>query len=507
MLLSALQLPPGTEVTGPLDVDVTGAGLDSREVGPGDLYAALPGAHVHGASFAADVLARGVRAILTDPAGRTLVENAAHVGRAPTLLVHPEPRAVLGWIAAAIHGTDPAHPRLLGVTGTNGKTTTTYLLDALMRALGHRTGLIGTVATVIDGDEVPSVRTTPEAPALHSLFARMRAASVDTCLMEVSSHALSQHRVDGARFAVAGFTNLTQDHLDYHGTMEEYFAAKAKLFTPEFAESGVVVLADSWARELARIATIPVVTLAEAHTADASDADYTVDISGDADFVLTGPGGLRIVGRSPLPGGYNVMNTCLALVMALRAGEDPARVAGAAASFTVTVPGRMEVVSPAAPRAIVDYSHSPDALAHVLGSITADPLVVVFGAGGDRDHSKRATMGAAAAAGADVVIVTDDNPRSEDPALIRAAVESGITRALAEGTARVSPANVRTIASRAEAIAAGVAAAGENGTLVVAGKGHETGQEIQGVKHHFDDREQTREAVARYRVHTGNGKV
>lgn len=511
MLLSELELPAAVRVLGDPHLDVSGVSHDSRTVAPGDLYAALPGANVHGARFAPELLRSGVRAVLTDDAGLAAIRAALAesgedaLAERTTFLVVADPRAHLGHIAAQVRGTDRESPLLIGITGTNGKTTTTYMVDGLLTALGHTTGVIGTVATLIAGRRQSSVRTTPEAPELHALFARMREAGVDTCAMEVSSHALSQHRVDGAHFRVVGFTNLSQDHLDFHGSMEEYFAAKAQLFTPEFADSGVIVLADDWARRLADRAEIPVVTISR----DPADApDYRITDEADGAFTLTGAG-LSLRARSPLPGDFNVLNTALALVLLLRTGIEPAALAAHARTFGAPVPGRMEVVHPADPRVIVDYSHTPDAIAQVLAGLDGGPgpLAIVVGAGGDRDRGKRQAMGRAAATEADVVIVTDDNPRSEDPAAIRAAVLAGVEQALADGSARVPRTAVREIGPRAEAIAAGIAAAGAGGTLVIAGKGHETGQEIAGVVHDFDDREQTRAALASRGAETGTGRV
>src|SRR5690606_10818498 len=232
MKLSDLDLPADARILGDADRAVAGVSQDSRQAAAGDLWAALPGARVHGASFAAEVLGRGVDAVLTDARGLALLREAADDLGSLTVVLVEEPRAVLGAISAQVFATDPAQPRLYGLTGTNGKTTTAYILDALLRGMGRTTGLIGTVETTIAGVREPSVRTTPEAPDLHRLFRTMREHGVEDCTMEVSSHALAQHRVDGALFRVAGFTNLSQDHLDFHPSMDDYFEAKATLFTP-----------------------------------------------------------------------------------------------------------------------------------------------------------------------------------------------------------------------------------------------------------------------------------
>ncbi|GAA4508146.1 UDP-N-acetylmuramoyl-L-alanyl-D-glutamate--2,6-diaminopimelate ligase [Brevibacterium yomogidense] len=507
MRLSDLRLPPTARIIGEADRAVSGVSQDSRSATAGDLWAALPGARVHGATFAPDVLGRGVGAVLTDDEGLRIIRASVDDLDRVSIVVVGAPRAVLGGISAQVFGTDPEAPRLFGLTGTNGKTTTAFILDALLVRLGHTTGLIGTIATSIAGVREVSERTTPEAPDLHRLFARMRSRGVDVCSMEVSSHALTQHRADGAVFSVSGFTNLSQDHLDFHPTMEDYFAAKAKLFTPEHSCSGVIVVEDEWGARMSRDATIPVRTLS-------SDPDLGPDylLTRDDDperFALVLPGGGTVHARSPLPGDFNRTNTALALAMLHRAGEPVGRLEAACADLEVVVPGRMERVHDTAPLAVVDYSHTPDALDKVLGGLdgTGSPLVVVVGAGGDRDPSKRHAMGAAAAQRADVVIITDDNPRSEDPAAIRSAVLEGARDAIAQGTARVTAEDLRELSSRGEAIIAAVDLAGADGTVLVAGKGHETGQEIGGRKLPFDDRERTREAIASRTAHIAAGRV
>jgi UDP-N-acetylmuramoyl-L-alanyl-D-glutamate--2,6-diaminopimelate ligase len=479
-------VPPGTA-----DVVVTGACLDSRAVRPGDLYAALPGARTHGARFTGAAAGSGAVAVLTDRDGAALAAGAG----LPVLVV-PDPRGVLGAVAAYVQGEPATKLRMYGVTGTNGKTTTTYLLDAALRRGGRSTGLVGTVETRVGDETLPSVRTTPEATDLQAWLALMVERGVTTCSMEVSSHALELHRVDGIVFDVAGFTNLSQDHLDFHGSMERYFAAKAELFTPARSRRGVVCVDDEWGRRLAAGAAVPVTTVATLPSA-AGPADWTVtdrrvEGTGTA-FTLTGPDGARVAGRCPLPGEFNVANTVLALVMLVEDGVEP----GTAAAWLAdagAVPGRMEPVTgagaPGEPLAVVDYAHTPDAITAAVRALRAGrpagagPLVVVLGAGGDRDREKRPLMGAAAAMVADVVVVTDDNPRGEDPAAIRGAVLAG-----ARGSAAGTGAEVVEVGDRAAAIAEGVRRAWGGGALLVAGKGHEKGQEVAGVVHPFDDRE------------------
>ncbi len=484
------------------DVRVTGVTLDSRAVQPGDLYAALPGARVHGAAFGADVLARGAVAVLTDAEGASLLARA---GVAVPAVVVPQPRAVLGSVAALVHGSPAEHLRMVGITGTNGKTTTAYLIDSAWRALGHVTGLVGTVETRVADERVKSVRTTPESPDLHALLAVMRERGVDTCTMEVSSHALELHRVDPVVYDVAAFTNLSQDHLDFHGTMEQYYAAKASLFTPQRARRGVVCVDDAWGRRLAAEATVPVVTVTSRPDVV---ADWRVEptVGGGGRFDLVA-GSRRLPLRSALPGDFNQVNTAVAaLVLAVSgvADDDIVR----AVHAEPHVPGRMERVAvdavegDGAPLAVVDFAHTADAVSAALGALrreTTGALIAVLGAGGDRDPGKRQAMGAAAATGADVVVVTDDNPRSEDPAAIRAEVLAGARSVLAARTtsgADTTATDLREVGGRAAAIRAAVALAGPGDTVAVLGKGHETGQEVDGTVHPFDDRDELRAALS-----------
>ena len=494
-------------------VVVTGVTLDSRAIRPGDLYAALPGANVHGARFVGGAVGLGAVAVLTDPAGAALL--ALKEITVPVLVV-PEPRAVLGGVAALVYGRAGEALTMVGITGTNGKTTTAYLLDSALRALGRMTGLIGTVETRIGDDRIKSIRTTPESPDLHALFAVMLERGVDTCTMEVSSHALALHRVDGVRFDVVAFTNLSQDHLDFHGSMEDYFLAKSMLFTPQRAVRALVCVDDAWGRRLARESGVPVVTISSDPRVS---ADWLILATGpgEAAFELVGDG-RRLSLRSALPGDFNRVNTAVAALLLLAAGH-PAEAVQAALAADPHVPGRMERIvaagSPDAdqshpghsrlPLAFVDFAHTPDAVAAALTALrhrTPGSLIVVLGAGGDRDRGKRAAMGAAAAAHADLVIVTDDNPRSEDPATIRAAVLSGATAqrsAASSGSAGSAlPGRIREIGDRGRAIREAVAGAGEGDTVMVLGKGHESGQDVAGVVHPFDDRERLRAALVEH---------
>jgi UDP-N-acetylmuramoyl-L-alanyl-D-glutamate--2,6-diaminopimelate ligase len=484
---------------------VTGVTHDSRAVRPGDLYAALPGANVHGSRFVGAAVGLGAVAVLTDPAGAA---SLAQEGLAVPVLVVPEPRAALGDVAALIYGRASQSLTMLGVTGTNGKTTTAYLLDSALHALGVVTGLIGTVETRIGRDTIKSVRTTPESADLHALFAVMLERGVDTCTMEVSSHALALHRVDGVRFDVVAFTNLSQDHLDFHGSMEDYFLAKASLFTPQRAVRAVVCVDDEWGRRLVRDSRVPVTTISSRPDVL---ADWQIRTTGpdESAFELVASG-RRLSLRSALAGDFNRVNTAVAALVLLAAGH-PMDAVEAALAVEPHVPGRMETVMlegpgtapkperSGMPLAVVDFAHTPDAVALALKAMrqgTSGSLIVVLGAGGDRDAGKRAAMGAAAAAYADAVIVTDDNPRSEDPATIRAAVLGGAAGEQASAASRGRSVSVREIGDRGAAIREAVAGAGVNDTVVVLGKGHESGQETAGVVHPFDDRAQLRAALS-----------
>jgi UDP-N-acetylmuramoyl-L-alanyl-D-glutamate--2,6-diaminopimelate ligase len=483
-------------VPAPGPAEVTGVTLDSRSVRPGDLYAALPGTRAHGADFVVQAAAAGAVAVLTDPAG---AERAAAAGL--PMLVVPRPRERLGEVAAYVYGEPARGLLLVGVTGTNGKTTVAHLLEAGLRAAGRRTGLIGTVLTRIGDAQVPSVRTTPEAPELQALLAVMREQGVDAAAMEVSSHALAQGRVDGVRYDVATFTNLSQDHLDFHGTMPAYFAAKASLFTPARATRAVVNVDDPWGRELAARATVPLTTVSVStqHPSDWTASDVVVEPTGSS-FRLRGPGGVAVAGSVQLPGRFNVDNAALAIVTLHVAGVDLERAAAGVADCA-GVPGRMQVIEgEPGVRAVIDYAHTPDAVERVLTGLreglgSGGRLLTVLGCGGDRDRDKRRLMGEVAARDSDVLVITDDNPRSEDPAAIRAAVLAG-----AAAVPSAERAEVVEVADRRAAIAAALARAGRGDVLAVLGKGHEQGQEIGDRTLPFDDATVVRELLAGVRA-------
>lgn len=490
--LGELAALAGAELIG-ADRRVRGVTLRAQEAGPGDLFAALPGARAHGAGFAAAAAAGGAVAVLTDPAGRDLLRGDPATAELP-VLVHDDPRAVLGAVSARVYGDPSQRLTLIGITGTSGKTTTAYLTEAALRAGGRTVGLVGTVEIRIDGVRVPSSLTTPEAPDLQRLFAVMVERGVDAVVMEVSSHALALGRVDGSRFAVGGFTNLSQDHLDFHPTMEHYFQTKARLFdgaSSVHAAAAVICVDDHWGEEMAQRARAGAERLETVSTT--GDADWSVRgqvtaNAGSQTVVVAGPDGAEHVMTVPLPGAYNVANALLATGLAVAAGVPAAAAIGGLTG--VAVPGRLEKIDRGQDfLAVVDYAHKPAAVEAVLATLRAQTdgrIAVVLGAGGDRDTEKRPLMGAAAARAADLVIVTDDNPRSEDPAAIRAAVAAG-ARGLAAADRRAE--TILEIGDRAEAIARAVQWAAAGDVVLVAGKGHETGQEIAGRKTPFDDRE------------------
>ena len=371
---------------------------------------------------------------------------------------------------------------MIGITGTSGKTTTSYLLEAGLMAEGHKVGLIGTTGTRIDGVAVPTKLTTPEAPKLQELFAQMRDEGVTHVVMEVSSHAIALGRVAGTHFTVGAFTNLSQDHLDFHHSMEEYFEAKAAFFRPG-PEHSVVCVDDAWGRRMAEVAGVDTLTVSTgSEPAAVTTRNVAVEPDGSQRFEVL-IDGASIPVHLPVPGAFNVANAAVALAAASAAGSDPQVVAQGMS--TIQVPGRMEKIDAGQDvLAVVDYAHKPAAVAAVLDTLRQQAtgrFGVVLGAGGDRDAEKRPLMGTAAAERADLVIITDDNPRSEDPELIR--------NAIVAGTADL-PAEVRVIGDRAEAIRAAVSWAGPGDAIVIAGKGHETGQLVNGVTHHFDDREE-----------------
>lgn len=460
-------------MTEPLpDVEIASVACDDRQAGPGTLFCCVPGFTRDGHDFAPSAVERGACALL--------VERPLGLG-VPEVVVD-DVRAAMAPAAALANGSPTASLEMVGITGTNGKTTTAYLTRSLLEASGRQAGLVGTVETITGGRRIPAVRTTPESVELQATFREMLEAGDSACVMEVSSHALTLHRADAIDWDVVVFTNLSREHLDFHGDMESYFAAKRLLFQ-QGAPHPVVNVDDEWGRRLA---------------ADLPGA-LTVGIeSEDAQLRATGleygpsstrfeAGGMEL--EVPLPGAFNVLNALCAVACARALGVDDVTIARALPAAD-RAPGRFEPVEAGQRFAVVvDYAHSPDSLRGALEAARAvcdGRVIVVFGAGGDRDSGKRPQMGEAAAAGADVVVVTSDNPRSEDPAQIIAAVAEGVP----EG------ADLRTIEDRREAIGWAIGEAGPGDLVLIAGKGHEQGQEgPQGEKQPFDDRQVALEVI------------
>lgn len=480
---------PLLTLAGDPDTEVTGLSLSSQRILPGDLYAALPGSRVHGIEYVEDAVAAGAVAILTDQSGIERVRPNAPVLAGVPVLLAEDPRRWLGRLAARIYGDPATAIRLIGVTGTQGKTTTTRLVTAGLEAAGVTAGVIGTVGTRVAGRDVRTSLTTPEAPDLHALFAMMREQQVQACAMEVSSHALVMGRVDGVVFDVAVFLNLGRDHLDFHKDLEDYYRAKASLFEPERARLGLVNVDDEHGRRLAREAVIPVLTF----SAQGAEADWRaeeVHLEPDGStFVAVGPQG-RFEVRVPLPGDFNVSNALAAVAAVAEAGLDAGAFAEALGG-SGGVPGRLERVDEGQDfTVVVDYAHKPDAVEaaiRTLRPLTGGRIITVLGAGGDRDRGKRPLMGEIAARLSDVLLVTDDNPRTEDPAAIRAEVLAGASRG--------GRAQVREVGDRRAAIAEAIGTASAGDIVLIAGKGHETGQTVGERTHPFDDREVAREVL------------
>ncbi|MFC4561447.1 UDP-N-acetylmuramoyl-L-alanyl-D-glutamate--2,6-diaminopimelate ligase [Nocardiopsis mangrovi] len=480
---------PGTETT------ITGVTHDSRRVRPGDLYAALPGTSAHGADFAAQAAEAGAAAILTDPKGY----DRAAATRLPVLTV-ADPRARLGEVAAWVYGDPSRDLLLIGTTGTSGKTTVSYLVESGLRAAGLHTGLIGTVEMRVGDERVASSLTTPEATDLHGLFAVMREQGVAAAAMEVSSHALALGRVGGTSYDVAVFTNLSQDHLDFHADLRDYFDTKARLFTPEYCRIAVVNRDDRFGRVLIDMVAdrgdVPVTTFSSEGDPEADWRAVDVRLgSHGSTFRIVGPGGMEADAAVALPGPFNVSNAMAAIVGLVEAGI-PLHEALDGVAAAPGVPGRMERVDEGQDfTALVDYSHKPGAIEAVLGALrttTDGTITIVVGCGGDRDRAKRPLMGEAAARLADTLIITDDNPRTEDPVQIVAAMLDGVAKVPIDQRARVS-----VEPDRATAIDLAVRRAHPGDVLVVAGKGHERGQYVAGRVLPFDDRDVLREALHR----------
>lgn len=457
---------------------VTGITHDHRKVMAGNVFAALPGMKRHGIEFAAEAISAGAIAILTDADGARTMD-----GVTTPIIVSANPRLDMATLARFIYDNAQSQLLSVGITGTNGKTTTSYLVEAVLNATVGSSLLIGTTGVRLGNWLQESARTTPEATDLHSLLNDAQHAGARALVMEVSSHALVLGRVDGVVYDVAVFTGLSPDHLDFHGTMEDYFQAKASLFTPERADRAVICVDSQWGQRLAQQTALPTLTFGSTDAAQWYPSDVSVEANGQMNFVAHGPHGTFGV-RMGLPGEFNVLNALAALAVA-DSLTLPLEIA-AAQLATVQVPGRLQRIFAGQDfLVLVDYAHTPDAVERALAvarSCVTGRVIAVVGCGGDRDAQKRAPMGAAAAHGADLVVITDDNPRSEDPEKIRAAILDG-----ARGAS--TSALVTEIGSREDAITYAIAQAAAGDCVIILGKGHETGQEVAGLISHFDDRE------------------
>ncbi|MEN9412030.1 MAG: hypothetical protein RIQ92_467 [Actinomycetota bacterium] len=456
------------------DCDFTGLTHVDSEIQPGDIFLAFPGAKSHGAQYIESAKSRGAVAVLTDQ------EGVAFSHGVPTLVV-PHVREAGAVLASSFYRSPIRDLQSIGITGTNGKTTVSTLLYQLFTAIGRESGLIGTVETRIGTESIKSSRTTPEAADLQALVATMRERHLRHLVMEVSSHSLDLKRMVGSHFSIVGFTNLSQDHLDYHKDMESYFAAKSKLFSTEYADLGFINIDDAYGLRLFQSESIPMISLSRSNQSATWHFTSISPTTSGTDFTIRGKDGILIESSTSLRGGFNLDNLLLVISIAYECGVDPLEMAALLPTLK-GAPGRLEQISLGQGfNALVDYAHSPDAVVNVLQALrefTSGRVIGVLGCGGDRDSSKRSLMGEALSQGCDVAIFTSDNPRSEDPAQI-----------LTEMTQSLSiqePSFV--IVDRAAAIRYAVSLATPGDTVVILGKGHESGQEIQGVVAPFDDR-------------------
>ncbi len=494
-------MAPGARIVGDSAVEVGSLAYDSRKVGPGTLFFCVPGEKVDGHDYAAAAVEAGAVGLVVERDMSASLASSRSAGDVAQVIV-ADARAAMAPFAARFWGDPTAELRVVGITGTNGKTTTAFLVREVLEAAGIQSGMLGTVRQVVGGANEEVERTTPEAIDLQATFRRMLEAGDRACVMEVSSHALALHRADAIHFEVALFTNLTQDHLDFHGDMEDYFRSKRKLFEIG-PKTSIVNLDDPYGRRLSGEFNCLTFS-AKGASADLTAANASFD-TGGAKFTVSYPpagikpaagagnrplgGGVEV--RTGLPGDFNVANALGAFAAATALGVS-AEVAAGGLARAKRVPGRFEPIDEGQGFAVlVDYAHTPDSLENVLRAarrLTEGRVIAVFGAGGDRDRDKRPQMGRAGAELADLAIVTSDNPRSEEPEAIIGEIVAGIENAAA----------VEVEVDRRAAIALALGRARAGDTVVIAGKGHEQGQELEGArKVPFDDREVAREELRR----------
>lgn len=475
------------------DVAMTGITMNTSDCRAGDLFVAMPGAKTHGAEFIAKAISLGAVAVATDQQGLALAKEVT----VPVLLVE-NPRSRLGELAAFVYGNLPGRmPLLFGTTGTNGKTSTTYLLDAILRQLGEVTGFSSTAERRIADQVITSKLTTPEATEMHALLARMREQKVTAASVEVSAQALTHSRVDGLVFDVVGFTNLSHDHLDDYGDMQTYLAAKAELFTKLRAKKAVVCLDSSYGQQIVAKSEVPTVTLTSELGVEANwHVAVTAEKPEYTSFVLAGPESVTIRSRVPLLGKHMVTNAALAIVMLIEAGFDATKISKAIANgIDAYLPGRIERVSgDSGPTVYVDFGHSPDAFVQTLEAVrkvTDGKLIMVFGAAGNRDTTKRQAMAEIAAAGSDIVVITDYHSRDEDPASIRAVLE-GFARAA------FPKREIYNVSPPEDAIRKAVSLATTGDAILWAGPGHQDYREVKGERTPSSARESAREALKEF---------
>jgi UDP-N-acetylmuramoyl-L-alanyl-D-glutamate--2,6-diaminopimelate ligase len=465
-----------------LKLNFTGVTSDSRSVASGDLFVALPGTNSHGASFVDAVKAGDAVAVLTDEAGAKLV------GTKLPVIVVPNPRRILGDLCSWFYGSPSSSMQLIGITGTNGKTTTTTILNQILKSAGKSTGLIGTIGIEIGPEKLAASFTTPEASELQSLLATMRERHVSHVSMEVSSHALEALRIAGTKFNVVGFTNLTQDHLDFHGDMASYFAAKSKLFASEYSDLGFVNIDDAYGKKLHEASNISMVSLSRENRGAQWHFERIESTTRGYSAAIRGTGGILIEGDFSLIGDHNLDNLLMAVAIATQLEIDPLVIGNSLSQITGAA-GRLESIELGQKfLALIDYAHTPDAVTRILATLrksVSGRIIAVLGCGGDRDKSKRPIMGRELLEGSDLAIFTSDNPRSESPEDILTEMTTGLK--LKE--------NSTTLVDRREAIAFAVASALPGDCVVILGKGHESGQEISGKKLAFDDRIELARAI------------
>lgn len=469
------------------DVEVLGLSSNSNEINEGEIFLALPGLKNHGSVFNQIAVGRGARAVITDNVG---AEISSDQRLTIPVLVVPNPRSQSGYLSDWFYDSPSRSMYVAGITGTNGKTTTTYLLHQIWSFAQQENGVIGTIGVKIGDEFHAGVRTTPEADAVHGILSVMNERHVRGVAMEASSHALVQHRLDGVRFSAAGFTNLTQDHLDFHGDMERYFTAKRALFAAELSDFAFINIDNPYGIRLAQEVSIPHSTISLHNRKATWHFDSIIPTASGYQVAVRGEGGVLIEGVVKLIGEYNLENCLLAIAIAAHSGVGPLVIGQSLATLT-GAPGRLEKIESGQDfTVLVDYAHTPDAVSKVLQSVRpagTGRLIGVLGCGGERDKGKRPLMGQALISGCDVAIFTSDNPRNEDPQQILTEMTYGLVVG--------EPSKV--IENRAAAIEYAINLATSGDVVVVLGKGHESGQELKGVVTPFSDQESLRVAIAR----------